>query len=224
MRCPMCGYQQLNEIDERTLECPMCFSRTPKVPAEVSQIKQKNPLNFDVFKESVMTLKAGASLGTGVVLGNKGYILTNAHVLNGEIRCDVIFNGLEVPYKAYVLLNGEDEGLDLALIKVDDVDLKPLTAVSKEFRIGQDVYTMGNPRGIGLSVSKGTVSQITPDHIQLDIVVNPGNSGGPVWNEAGEFIGIISFKYEHVDGMAFAISKATIDAFIEEYSEEIFDV
>jgi S1-C subfamily serine protease len=220
----MCGYLQLKKIDDDLMECPMCYSTSPATITRPNANERvyKSELEFESFKESVMTLKTSSSLGTGIVLARQGYILTNAHVLNGESSCDVLFNGKSSVYKAEVLLNGEEEGLDLALLKVNcDFSLKPLSAVSKEFQVGQDIYTMGNPKGIGLSVSKGTVSQITPDFIQLDIVVNPGNSGGPVWNAKGEFIGIISFKYEHIDGIAFAISKAIIDDFIKQYKKEL---
>jgi S1-C subfamily serine protease len=83
--------------------------------------------------------------------------------------------------------------------------------------LGEEVSTIGNPRGIGLSVSKGYISRLSDDgDLQLNIQLNPGNSGGPVLNQQGELVGIISFLIEEIQAMSFAIGLSQIKAFIEE--------
>jgi serine protease Do len=86
--------------------------------------------------------------------------------------------------------------------------------------LGDEVITIGNPRGIGLSISKGVISRIGDDgDLQLNLQLNPGNSGGPVVNQQGELIGVISFLVEEIQAMSFAIGLPQIKAFIEEAKE-----
>jgi serine protease Do len=136
-------------------------------------------------------------VGTGSVIDPSGIIVTNKHVIQGAAQIRVVFNDkTEVPAR----LIAAGAIVDLALLKVDMP--KPLPALqfadSDALKIGEPVIAIGNPLGLGTSVSTGVVSALnrdlmrTPfdDFIQTDATINPGNSGGPLLNCQGEMIGV----------------------------------
>ena len=144
-----------------------------------------------------------ASVGSGVVIDEKGSILTNLHVAASAQTLKVTFyNGL-VSDAEVVSVQPED---DLAVIRAKTIpdDLKPATLVStKNLRPGDEVTAVGFPFGIGPSVSSGVISGLKrewvfdKDHrrrnmIQFDAAANPGNSGGPLVNRNGEVVGIVT--------------------------------
>ncbi|MBD3220016.1 trypsin-like serine protease, partial [bacterium] len=139
------------------------------------------------------------SLGSGVVISSDGYIVTNNHVVEDADNIRVAFNDRET-YEAEVI--GTDPQTDLALIKIDtDRDLPYLTfGDSDDLRVGEQVMAVGNPFGVGQTVTMGIVSakgrsiglMDYEDHIQTDAAINPGNSGGAMVNMRGEVVGINS--------------------------------
>lgn len=137
-----------------------------------------------------------SALGSGFVISEDGYVVTNNHVIDGadEILIE-FFEGGELP----AIVVGTDPNTDIALLKV--VTDKPLTFVtfgdSDASRVGDWVMAMGNPLGQGFSVSSGIVSARNralsgtyDDYIQTDAAINRGNSGGPLFNMDGEVIGV----------------------------------
>ena len=143
------------------------------------------------------------SLGSGFIYNNKGYIVTNNHVVENAKVVDVTFiNGDR--YTANV--TGTDAFSDLAVIKINENTTtipKPLVVGnSSELRVGDQVVAIGNPFGLESSMTTGIVSQIgrllsvdergfsIPNAIQTDALINPGNSGGPLLNMKGEVIGV----------------------------------
>ena len=135
--------------------------------------------------------------GSGFVIGPSGLIATNDHVIKGAYQITVTFSdGRTMPAK----LVGTDPGIDIAVIRVDTPH--PLAAVawgdSNKVQIGDPVIAIGNPLGIGMSVSAGIVSALNrningspiDDYIQTDAAINRGNSGGPLFNRVGEVIGM----------------------------------
>jgi S1-C subfamily serine protease len=156
----------------------------------------------------VVSIKAvtsqGADSGTGIVLDNKGLILTNDHVIAGASSMTVSSNSSSVTHPATLV--GEEAKSDLALIKVDPsgLGLEPLSlASSKSLQVGDAVYAIGNPYGLNETLTRGIVSALgrsiaAPDGatitgaIQTDAALNPGNSGGPLLNDRGEVIGVNS--------------------------------
>ncbi|WP_322868127.1 DegQ family serine endoprotease [Aquicoccus sp. G2-2] len=140
--------------------------------------------------------RRSAALGSGFVISEDGYIVTNNHVVEGADEISVEFFGGGA-MKAKVI--GTDPNTDIALLKVDAE--KPLPFVSfgdsdKE-RVGDWVLAVGNPLGQGFSVSAGIVSQrgralsgVYDDYIQTDAAINRGNSGGPLFNMDGQVIGV----------------------------------
>lgn len=147
----------------------------------------------------------GEDLGTGIVLDDKGLILTNDHVVAGA--SSVLAGPGTSPSKTRpAQIVGEEANQDLALIKIDptDLNLHPLSLVSsKSVQIGDSVYAIGNPYGLDETLTRGIVSALNrtiaapngspiDNAIQTDAALNPGNSGGPLLNEQGEVIGVNS--------------------------------
>ena len=160
--------------------------------------------------------------GSGFILSENGYILTNYHVIEDayERRLDVtvmLHDGSQ--YKAEIV-GMEDDGSDVAVLKIEASNLSPVTfGDSAVLAVGDDIYVVGNPLGeLEFSMTTGHVSAlnryITTDAnaesinmFQLDAAVNPGNSGGPVYNSRGEVVGIVTAKYSDsgIEGLGFAI-------------------
>ncbi len=175
----------------------------------------------------------GEDEGTGIVLNNKGLILTNDHVVKGATSIMIDASGSSKITRAAKLV-GEEANQDLALISVDPsgLGLKPLTlASSSSVQVGDAVYAIGNPYGLEETLTRGIVSALgreieAPDGskitgaLQTDAALNPGNSGGPLLNEEGDVIGVnsqIASDAATVDGsqpgstgVGFAISSDTV--------------
>ncbi len=147
----------------------------------------------------------GEDEGTGIVLNEKGLILTNDHVVKGARSITIDASGSSNTTRGATLV-GEEANKDLALIRVNPsgLGLKPLTLASaSSVQVGDTVYAIGTPYGLEETFTKGIVSALrreisAPDGakiagaIQTDAALNPGNSGGPLLNEQGEVIGVNS--------------------------------
>ena len=162
-----------------------------------------------------------AVAGTGFVIAEDGYILTNNHVVSYAVQGGydvtvVTYDGTE--YTAEII--GADEGNDIAVLKIDASGLTPVTfADSDSIAVGETVYAVGNPLGeLDFTMTQGLVSAldrtITTEEnyvpinmFQIDAAVNPGNSGGPVYNAAGQVIGVVTAKTSAtgVEGLGFAV-------------------
>jgi len=155
--------------------------------------------------------------GSGIILTEDGYIITNAHVVEAATKLLIIFSdGTE--HEA--LLVGMDLKTDLAVLKVDVKDLNAAVfGNSDELELGEDIITIGSPSGLTGTITKGIVSglnrRIVSDYdayqmncIQIDAAISPGNSGGALVNMYGQVVGINSSKYvsHEIEGIGFAIS------------------
>lgn len=160
-------------------------------------------------------------LGTGVVIDERGIILTSLHVIEDAVGVTVVFaNGMES--EATVLVRQPEN--DLAVLEAQEIpdDLLPATlASSATLRVGDEVVAVGNPFGISNSLSAGVVSglgrryrsktgETLANLIQFDAAVNPGNSGGPLVNRNGEVVGIVTALLNPTDqdvfiGIGFAV-------------------
>ncbi|HXM93943.1 MAG TPA: trypsin-like peptidase domain-containing protein [Candidatus Dormibacteraeota bacterium] len=181
------------------------------------------------------------STGSGVIVDPNGYIVTNAHVVAGAQRVQVIVPTLtadQSPLRSLVSARGEiveaqiigtDRELDLALLKVNRVDLPPLPlAHYKNLRQGELVFSFGSPAGLSNSVTSGVVSstarQLDPDsfmvYVQTDAPINPGNSGGPLVNVDGEIVGINTFILTESggnQGLGFAIPSSVVNVAYQQF-------
>lgn len=162
---------------------------------------------------------SAAAQGSGIVLSADGYIITNAHVVNGGGKFEVVPGSGET-YEAVLI--GSDVQTDLALLRMVDVpdDLVPATfGNSDELEVGEMVVAIGNPGGLALASTQtvGYVSAVertittesgyTMVCIQADTAINPGNSGGPLINCYGQVVGITSSKLveDRFEGIGFSI-------------------
>jgi serine protease Do len=155
------------------------------------------------------------SLGSGVLIDPKGYIITNEHVILPASKIKVVLaDGGEFEGK----LIGSDSKFDLAVIRIEGNENFPAvnTGKSSDLMIGETVIAIGNPFGLSHTVTTGVVSalnrsisteekRIYNDFIQTDASINPGNSGGPLLNILGELIGINTAIYQKAEGIGFAI-------------------
>lgn len=189
-------------------------------------------------KGSTIFLKDGATklgLGSGVIVSEDGYILTNEHVSGGKYsKCYVTLeNG--TTHNADVVWSDSD--LDLSIIKIP---MKGLTYAnlgdSKQIKVGQTVYAIGNPIGYEFqrTVTSGIISALNRtikieeenktsymnNLIQTDAGINPGNSGGPLINSEGEIIGINSIKITSAEGIGFAVPINCVKSIIERFSKD----
>lgn len=177
-------------------------------------------------------------LGTGVIVSENGYILSNSHVTGDRFSsCYVTID--ENTYKGLVVFSEPD--LDLSIVKVNANDLKPIKlGDSSNLKVGRQVYAIGNPIGYEFkrTVTSGIISAVNrtikieegedvsyiSDLIQTDATINPGNSGGPLVNKNGEVIGINTVKITSAEGIGFAIPinviKPVIESFIQNGSFE----
>ena len=154
-----------------------------------------------------------SGIGSGVIFSKEGYIVTNLHILNSKNINVQLNNGKN--YSANII--GIDKNADIAVLKISaDENLNPINiADSDNLKIGDKVLAIGNPYGIGISVSNGIVSATGRDYgnpylqlIQTDAAINPGNSGGALINENGNLIGINSKIFSSTgayQGIGFAI-------------------
>lgn len=141
-------------------------------------------------KESIRS-----ALGSGVIVNNQGYLLTNSHVIEGADEIIVLLNdGRE----SLARVIGTDPEIDLAVLKIDLGDLSPVTVGDIDHaRVGDVVLAIGNPYGLGQTVTQGIISassrdglRVTTNYIQTDAAINPGNSGGALVDAEGNLLGI----------------------------------
>ncbi|MBC7162936.1 MAG: trypsin-like peptidase domain-containing protein [Immundisolibacter sp.] len=161
-----------------------------------------------------------SSLGSGVVLDRDGYIVTNHHVIADADEIEV---ALRDGRSAHARLIGSDTLTDLALLRIDLAQV-PAIALGddQQTRIGDLVLAIGNPFGVGQTVTLGVVGAVgreapgistVSDFIQTDAAINPGNSGGALVNSAGELIGINTAIYSRSggsEGIGFAVPVSTV--------------
>lgn len=182
--------------------------------------------------------------GSGVLISTNGYIVTNEHVVNGlsVFRVRVLnAEGMTIEYKA-IKLDKIDSSVDLAVLKITTraSDNRPITEPfhalqfedSANVAFGTPCLMLGNPKGLGLMVSRGMVSNpdinITDNgrvirYMSVDAPVNPGNSGGAVVNRNGKIIGIVTARYEGKDKdtylVGFAQRAEQVAAYLNRYHE-----
>lgn len=160
------------------------------------------------------------NLGSGVIVSKDGYIVTNAHVI---AKADEIVVALNDGRKAVATVVGTDPDSDLAVIKVDMTGLEPLTFRETPIEVGDVALAIGNPFGVGQTVTQGIISatgrtglgvNTFEDFIQTDAAINPGNSGGALVDARGELVGINTLIFSRSGGsmgIGFAIPTALVE-------------
>lgn len=191
------------------------------------------------YGEGVVVVKQPGSLGSGFVVREDGYIITNAHVVQGEVEVSVTVHrktadGVEKKVFEEVEIVSVNPFVDLALIKISEEELGdfPLTKVyfgdMDAVEVGEKVFAVGAPLGMERSVSEGIVSiknraQDGKVYIQTTAAINGGNSGGPLFNSKGEVIGVNSWHFMFAEGMNFSIPIDFVTHFIANRDAFAFD-
>lgn len=185
------------------------------------EVRQRNPLLDDpllrrFFPElSDEKPRRATSLGSGVIVSSEGYVLTNNHVIDGADDIQLV---LADGRRLRATVRGSDAESDLAVLKADGNDLPAITFGKLDHvQVGDAVLALGNPFGLGNTVTHGIVSALGRNHlginrfedfIQTDAAVNPGNSGGALVDSAGNLLGInsvIASQSGGSQGIGFAI-------------------
>ncbi len=162
--------------------------------------------------------------GSGFVISADGYIVTNNHVVSDATKVTVIF---EDGTEQVATVVGTDERTDLAVLKIEGKDLPFVTFEQKASRVGDWVVAVGNPFGLGGTVTVGVISGAGRniggsnygDFLQIDAAVNTGNSGGPAFNTNGEVVGVNTAIYSPNGGnvgIAFAIPAHTVQQIVDQ--------
>jgi Do/DeqQ family serine protease len=191
-----------------------------------------DPLFRRFFGDSLGEGRRMASLGSGVIVSPKGYVLTNNHVVEGMDQIEVLLADSQTRLPAKVV--GTDPETDVAILKVEREDLPAITFGALEtVRIGDVVLAIGNPFGVGQTVTMGIVSALGrtglgintyENFIQTDAAINMGNSGGALVDTAGNLIGIntaiVAGSSGGSVGIGFAIPVTTVRTVMEQIVAE----
>ena len=208
-------------------------------PAEVyaANVNSTVGITTSVVTTNIFGYQTAAAAGSGFILSEDGYILTNYHVIEGASSVEVSsYDG--TAYTAELI--GYDESNDIAVLKIDAQNLQPVVlGNSDKLYVGDSVAAIGNPLGeLTFSLTMGVVSAldreitlssgITMDLIQTDCAINSGNSGGALFNMYGEVVGITNAKYSSnsamgaasIDNIGFAIPVNSVRDIIESIIEK----
>lgn len=202
--------QSFADMVDKLLPTVVNITTTQNVPQQgprlrdMPQLPPGSPFE-ELFKEFFdrrggdQQQRRGTSLGSGFIVDGEGYIITNNHVIQGAEDITVILRD-DTQLKAKLI--GSDSRVDVAVLKVEPPNKKPLPSVkfgdSDKVRVGDWVIAIGNPFGLGHSVTAGIISargralgnESLDDYLQTDAAINKGNSGGPLFNAEGEVIGV----------------------------------
>jgi len=191
----------------------------------------------EAFSEAVVKVSSPAGFGSGFFINEEGYLITNYHVIEKETKIEVTMfqkakNGFEKKNFKNVKIEAINPFVDLALLKVEDLgDTKVKYTYLGDIdriKVGEKVFTIGNPLGLERTVTDGVISTINRAfeglvYIQTNADINPGNSGGPLFNLAGEVIGVTNMGYIFFGGLGFAIPVDCVKHFIDNRDAFIYD-
>jgi S1-C subfamily serine protease len=225
---------KINELTDSVIstqnELKTLGSQIGSIDQEVNNLKASTSSDFsgiigDVIK-SVVTIRTDVSQGSGFVIANGGYIITNEHVMEGAQAASIVtYDG----QTHKVLVIGQDSNMDIALLKISETGYKPLTLEdSSTVQIGEKVIAIGNPLGLQFSVSEGIISAVNRqgtnglnDYIQTDASLNPGNSGGPLIDVNGKVVGINNFKISGSENIGFALESDYIKGTVNKIFKQV---
>lgn len=226
---------KLNELTNSVLEIESGLEETKtsleKNQAELSNLKASASSDFSGIIESsiksVVTVRTDIAQGTGFLITDDGYIVTNAHVLSGGREVYVLDYNQNKLATEFIGYNAD---LDIALLKISGNYEYLELGNSDDISVGEKVIAIGNPLGLQFSVSEGIISATNREgptgieaYIQTDAALNPGNSGGPLIDKNGEVIGINNFKVGEGESLGFALESNYIIEAVNQISEEVLN-
>jgi serine protease Do len=172
----------------------------------------------ELYAPAVVLVKTAKGLGSGFFINRDGYLITNFHVIAGEKKIAVTQFLQEgqilrrvVHKEVEIVASAPFHDLAVLRLKEHDTEITPVVfAPEEKLGIGETVFAIGNPLGLERTVTEGVLSQTHRNfggilYLQVDAPVNPGNSGGPLFNARGQVIGIINMGVATMEGLNFAI-------------------
>jgi serine protease Do len=179
--------------------------------------------------EAVVQVRTPGGLGSGFIINEDGFLITNFHVIEGETQISVeVYHqtGGELERKSYkqVRIIAINKFGDIALLKIDDKDAPKFKYVllgsADALVVGDGVFAIGSPLGLERTVTEGILSTKTRQmagelYLQTTAQINPGNSGGPLFNLRGEVVGITNMKITFGEGLGFAIPVESVKYFLD---------
>lgn len=218
-----------NNVNKNNLDITETINNATKFVVGVSKLKDNGSSVF--INNSVSKM----GIGSGIIISENGYILTNEHVsgYNGGTCYITLEDGKQ--YQAKVVWSDSDMDLSILKVNMKFLDVGKL-GDSNSTKVGQGVFAIGNPIGFEFqkTVTSGIISAMNrtvvfkegeeeiylSNLIQTDATINPGNSGGPLINEKGEVIGVTTVKITSADGMGFAVPVNTIKPILQQFENE----
>ena len=187
--------------------------------------------------EAVVQVRAPSGLGSGFIITEEGYLITNFHVIEGETQLAVEVyhqrNGqLDRTTYKQIRIIAMNKFADLALLKIEDPDLPRFKKVElgemDALSVGERVFAIGSPLGLERTVTEGIVSTKTRQiqgelYLQTTAQINPGNSGGPLFNMRGEVVGVTNMKLLFGEGLGFAIPVDAVTYFLKHRDSYAYD-
>lgn len=191
----------------------------------------------DTIGEAVVQVRTPSGLGSGFIIHEDGYLITNFHVIESETQIGVeVYHQekgqLERRNYRQVRIVAMNKFADLALLKIDDKDAPKFAAVpladSDDLGVGERVFAIGSPLGLERTVTEGIVSTKTRPmqgelYLQTTTQINPGNSGGPLFNLRGEVVGVTNMKITFGEGLGFAIPIDAVKQFLNHRDAYAYD-
>ena len=187
--------------------------------------------------ESVVQVRTPGGLGSGFIINEDGFLITNFHVIEGETQISIEVyqqkNG-ELERRSYkkVRIIAINKFQDLALLRIEDNESPKFSRVSlgdsEALSVGERVFAVGSPLGLERTVTEGIVSTKTREmqgdlYLQTTAQINPGNSGGPLFNLRGEVIGVTNMKITFGEGLGFAIPIEQVKFFLNHRDAFAYD-
>ena len=236
---PMAEQKQENQVAIKTSQTVENVQNQSKTIADVIEKVNQSVVGISKLKDvgNTIFLEGGSSklgLGTGVIVAENGYILTNEHVSGAKYSNCYVTLPAGKTYQGNVVWSDSD--IDLAIVKINAKNLPYISlGDSDNIRVGETVYAIGNPIGFEFqrTVTAGIISAVNrtikieeenktsymEDLIQTDATINVGNSGGPLINPNGEMIGINSIKITSAEGIGFAVPINTVKEIITQFAQ-----
>jgi serine protease Do len=214
---------------------PIVAPVSPEMKSDIYYLAPKNSVLRTVRElvaalgESVVQVRTPGGLGSGFILNEEGFLITNFHVIEGETQISVeVYHqkGEELERKVYkqVRIVAVNKFADLALLRIEDKDAPKFAHIAlgeaDDMAVGERVFAIGSPLGLERTVTEGILSTKTREfqgslYLQTTAQINPGNSGGPLFNLAGEVVGVTNMKITFGEGLGFAIPVSMVKNFLD---------
>jgi serine protease Do len=213
------------EEEKPAAEAKTGFYAAPNQPGPASNVRDL----VKILGEAVVQVRTPGGLGSGFIINEDGFLITNFHVIEGETQITVevyLQRNDQLEPKTYkqVRIVAMNKFEDMALLKIDDKDIQKFKYVllgnADEMSVGERVFAIGSPLGLERTVTEGILSTKTRQlqgelYLQTTAQINPGNSGGPLFNMSGEVVGITNMKVTAGEGLGFAIPIESVKFFLD---------